>query len=275
MGGERSKAVASSAQWITDDDVNMCSSLGGKSSQVLKHVKMNKTPCFVIIRAAESELLHFHLTPSTFEPKWQWLPLISKPNVPPREAKMWRLSVETSRSRLVHGLWPARAPVCLWSARSAGHTDEQEPARIAPFEDLNHLLLIRLLWRCSVPPRLKSNVTESARVLLPLKVMRCVSKADYDMGRLMAATPTQLLRPFHFSSKKKLHQTNYASVCRRNLATLSDTWHILASECLHSPGGGRRGHFFSMLNIQCWLQAGPEAAGATFMCSTNLPKHLF
>lgn len=103
---------------------------------------------------------------------------------------------------------------------------------MAPFEDLNHLLLIRLLRRRSVPPRLKSNVTEPVRVLLPPKVTRCASTADYDNGRLMAATPKELLPAFHFSSNPppsnppriwQARPNKLFRVCGRNLATFSDT----------------------------------------------------
>lgn len=48
----------------------------------------------------------------------------------------------------------------------------------------------------------------------------------------------------------KLHQTNYAAACRPNLATFCDTWHILALECLHSPGEAGRKKFFHVENLQ-------------------------
>lgn len=63
----------------------------------------------------------------------------------------------------------------------------------------------------------------------------------------MAATPKELSPAFHFSGNQKKTRIWQARpgklfrVCGRNLATFSDTWHILESGCLRSLGRGRRG----------------------------------
>lgn len=134
---------------------------------------------------------------------------------------------------------------------------------MAPFEDLNHLLLIRLLRRRSVPPRLKSNVTEPVRVLLPPKVMRCASTADYDNGRLMAATPKELFPAFHFSSTPpphhppippesgKLDQTNYSVSAGEiwQLSLIHDTYWNQDVYVPWGEAGGGKLTFFSTLKI--------------------------
>lgn len=209
------------------------------AAQLLKHGKVDKIPCFVIIHVAELELLPFHLTPRGI---WALMTVTSPDQQAERsglEAKMWRLSAERRRSRLVHVL----RPVGLWSVCSPGHTDEQEEA---PFEDLNHLLLIRLLRRRSVPPRLKSNVTEAARVLLPLKVMRCIDSRLWQQ-KADGSDTQRIIACFSFQRQPKKNRIWQARpgklfrVCGRNLATFSDTWHILESGCLRSLGRGRRG----------------------------------
>lgn len=144
---------------------------------------------------------------------------------------------------------------------------------MAPFEDLNHLLLIRLLRRRSVPPRLKSKVTEPARVPLPLKVMSCASTADYDNGRLMAATPEELSPAFHFSSNQpppppppkktesgKLDQTNY-SVSAGEIWQLSLIHDAYWNQDVYVPWGEAGGGKLTFFHAEDLTQAAGRSRG--------------
>lgn len=125
-----------------------------KSAQVLKHVKMNKCACFVPCMQPCQSSCAIIWHQGRLRSNDNDFPWSVGPTCPPWKQRCDSCLWKKRRSRLVDVRRTVRAPVCLWSVCRPGHTDEQERVQIAPFEDLNHLLLIRLLWRCSVTSRL-------------------------------------------------------------------------------------------------------------------------
>lgn len=193
-----------------------------------------------------------------------------------QEAKTWQLSVETRGSRLVHVLRTMRAPVCLWSVvthrwigtgavrtlwkSQSSVTDKAIMALLCAFK-----AIIKCDWGCP-------DATPTERWWGVYRQQIMIGEADGGNTHRIIAFSFQQRKKKIWQPAPKLHQTNYATVCRRNLATFCDTWRILTSECLHSPGEGKN---VSMLKIWCRLQAGPTAIDARVTCSTYQTKYPF
>lgn len=124
--------------------------------KVIKQVKMNWSRDMQIVLHVRTLTL-LSDTSCILDQITMTTPLISRHNAPPRKL---RCDICQCQKLTGYKLWTVRAGAAeapcsgdLWSARSLASQMNRHRGRTGPFEDLNHLLLIRLLCCCSLPSR--------------------------------------------------------------------------------------------------------------------------